>query len=166
MSTPNIEITIPATASEVKLLTKNKYCESDIVVKNAHAFRTVTGSFTPSKDTRTIEITGLPSNVRLLEVFAAEEVPNTEFTEDYSAVTRAPVEYYCVNAAAALHGMKAGVVNAYVQYRYDTTHYGDNSQRATYNFTEGTIAGDLGETYPYNFIANMQYNWEAYCWDD
>lgn len=159
MSKPDIEITIPATKSEVKLLTADKYCESDIVVKNELSFRTATGFFTPNEDTTILSLTGLPSNVKLIKIR-----PEGDVGDGYTTPTvRLPINYFCGYPASGDGGRK-GLATSYIQYSLSGEHYGETIKGGTYNSDAGTIYYDIKKDY--FFVANVTYNWTAYCWDD
>lgn len=156
MSKPNIEITIPANVSELKLLTADKYCDANIVVKKELGFRAVTGTFTPTADVTEIHLPNVPSNAQIVEI-----VPTG--TPSKYTTKRAPVTFF-TSAKTLNKGEFAPPYNAWAEYDW----YGLSRSEALADFTNGFSVSwsDVEGMDILVFEKDMTYQWTAYCWDD
>ena len=115
-------------------------------------FRKVTGSFTPSEDTSIFEITGLPANIKRIEVRPDVDVGSliTDRVDGVTTITLIPVQYFTFSSNVQDEGRENEILpNSYVQYLYKTSTKsqlnGEANRVAIYDREAGTLRCDLSK---------------------
>lgn len=160
-----IEINMPIGSSEMTLKTAGKYCDKDIKVTSF--LRTERGTFTPTGNTGTFDVTGLSATPRFIEIAHLTPVSDVKMSDAASAPLL-PVTHavWTGSLSKCPDVIKTGHVFYRLINKDGVPIFGANMSKAT--LKDGTIVYDVAfanGSATMMFEAGVTYEWTAYFWD-
>lgn len=160
-----IEINMPIGSSEMTLKTAGKYCDKDIKVTSS--LRTERGTFTPTENTGTFDVSGMSAGPRFIEIANLTPVSAVLLSEAGTAPLM-PLTHavWTGSLSKCPDVIKTGHVIYQVINKKGVPVFGSNLSKATLN--EGKIVFDptfADGLATMMFEAGVTYEWTAYFWD-